>query len=295
MDVLLERDYDVRAVVRSTSRLRWLEGKPVERIAADFTRPVSFPPCDVFFHAAGVIRAGSYEEFLAGNRDAAVRAFEGVHARRFVLVSSLAVAGPGGGIDETTPCEPVSLYGKSKWEGEQEIWRRRDRMPVTVIRPPVVYGPRDSGLYELYRLVALGLRPDIGMSLSLVHVRDLAEGIVRSAETPAAANEVFFMANPGAHTAAELLDAVADGLGRRVVRFPVPARVIRFLGAVSEDVSEFLGRRAVFGRDKAVEMTQKEWSCASGKARKLLGWEAKIPLARGMEETVAWYRSEGLL
>ena len=70
--------------------------------------------------------------------------------------------GPGRGVDETTPCVPISMYGKSKWEGEQAVWGRRGRTPVTVIRPPVVYGTRDTGLVDLYRALAKGFRPEIG-------------------------------------------------------------------------------------------------------------------------------------
>jgi len=297
VDCLLERDYSVRVVVRRTSDLRWLEGRPVDRLEADLSAPVSFPPCDVFFHVAGVIRARSWGEFLAGNRDAACRAIEGARAERFVHVSSLAAAGPGEGVDESAPCRPISLYGKSKWEGEREVWRRRGRIPVTVIRPPVVYGPRDFGLYDMFRTVRWGLRPEIGagMVLSLVHVRDLVQGMVRAAECPAAANEIFFLANPRPLAMPEVLDAMGRALGRRTLRVRIPDRVVRFLGAVVEDGGRFLGRRPMFTRDKALDMTQRAWSCSAEKARRILGWEASVPLGRGMAETVEWYRNHGLL
>ena len=130
VDVLLEKGWRVSAVVRRTSNLRWLDGKPVERVD-DAAAPL--PACDVLFHVAGVIRADRYADYLEGNRDFAVRIFEAARAARFVHVSSLAVAGPGDRVDESTPCSPISLYGKSKWEGEGEIWKRRDRTPV--VRP----------------------------------------------------------------------------------------------------------------------------------------------------------------
>jgi nucleoside-diphosphate-sugar epimerase len=297
VDCLLERDYQVKILVRRTSNLRWLEGRPVDRVEADIGGPLSLPFCDVVFHVAGVIRAGSWEGFLEGNRDLSRRVFEGAHAARFVHVSSLAVAGPGEGLDETVPCAPISLYGKSKWEGEQEVWRRRDRIPVTVIRPPVVYGPRDMGILDLYRVVRWGLSPRIGkgMVLSIVHVRDLVEGIALAAESPAAANEVFYMGHSRSETMAGILESIARAMRRRPFRVPVPDRVVRFLGGVTEDAARFLGRSPMFGRDKAAEMTQRAWSCSSAKARRILGWEASIPLDRGMVETMEWYRAHGLL
>ena len=74
VDRLLEKGYRVAVTLRRTSRLRWLEGKPVEKLEVDFSGDVSLPPCDILFHVAGVIRSDTYDEYLSGNRDAARRA-----------------------------------------------------------------------------------------------------------------------------------------------------------------------------------------------------------------------------
>lgn len=296
-DRLLEKGYRVIVALRRTSRSRWLDGKPIERVEVDFTREAALPECDILFHVAGVIQANSYEEYLAGNRDAALRAIDGARASRFVLVSSLAVAGPGENVDESMSCGPISLYGKSKWEGEQEVWRRRGRIPVTVVRPPVVYGPRDFGLYDMYRTIAKGLRPEIGgrKVISLIHVGDLADGIIRAGEAPEGANQVFYVSNRETWAVSDLMELIQRAIGRAALRVPIPDRVVRFLGAVVEDGARLAGRRSMFGRDKALEMTQKAWSCSAEKARRLLGWEAKVPVERGMPETLEWYKAEGLL
>jgi nucleoside-diphosphate-sugar epimerase len=292
-DLLLEKGYRVLAAVRKTSRCRWIEGKPVERI--DVEAPL--PSCNVLFHVAGVIHADTRAEYARGNRDLAVRMIEGARADRFVHVSSLAVAGPGEKVDEETPCGPISLYGKSKWEGEREVWKRRDRIPVTVVRPPVVYGPRDFGLFDLYRMVARGFRPEIGgrKVISIIHVRDLVEGIVRAGEAPTGAGEIFYLANEAAVEVSEVLGFIQRALGKKALRVAIPDRVVRFLGAVVEDGSRLAGKRILFGRDKALEMTQKAWVCLPGKAAKVLGWRARIPLPAGLEKTVRWYQEERLL
>jgi dihydroflavonol-4-reductase len=294
VDVLLEKGWKVAALVRKSSNLRWIEGKPVERIDPDAS---PLPDCDVLFHVAGVIRADTYAEYLVGNRDLAVRIFQAARTRRYVHVSSLAAAGPGEAVDEATPCAPISLYGKSKREGEAAVWRLRERIPVTVIRPPVVYGPRDFGLFDLYKTVSKGLRPEIGgpKRISIVHVRDLVEGIVKAAESPAGANEVFYLANEETVEISEMMGLIQRSLGKRALRVGIPDRVVRFLGAVVEDAASLAGKRSMFGRDKALEMTQKSWCCSPAKAARLLGWRAGQPLERGMTEAVAWYRSQGLL
>jgi nucleoside-diphosphate-sugar epimerase len=296
VEALLARGYRVWVTVRRKSPPQWFQGRAVEKIEVDFSRDVSLPACDLFFHVAGLIRADSYRRYLATNRDVAVRAFEAARARRFLLVSSLAAAGPGS-VDEATPCRPISLYGKSKWEGEQEVWKRRDRVPVTIVRPPVVYGPRDMGLLDMYRAVAHGVRPEIGgrKLVSMVHARDLAEGIVRAAEAPEGAGEVFYLANREAWAMSGLLDLIERAIGRRAFRVPIPDRVVRLLGAVAEDASRAAGIRSMFCRDKALEMTQAAWVCSPEKARRLLGWEAKVPVPEGMAEALRWYREQGLL
>jgi nucleoside-diphosphate-sugar epimerase len=295
VDRLLDRGWKVTAAVRRGSALRWLDGRPVERLETDFARPL--PEADVVFHVAGVIRADSWDGYLEGNRDLALRVFEAARARRFLHVSTLAVAGPGVGIDETTPCAPISLYGRSKWEGERAVWSRRERTPVTVIRPPVVYGPRDSGLLDLYRTVARGVRPEIGgrKLISLVHVADLADGILRAAEAPEGANEVFFLANRETWEVSGLLDLIQAGVGRKALKVAVPDRVVRFLGALAEDGARWAGKRPLFGRDKALEMTQKAWACTPEKARRVLGWEARTPVPEGMAAALRWYRGQGLI
>jgi len=294
VDVLLEAGWRVAALVRKSSNLRWLEGKPVERVDPG---TVPLPDCDVLFHVAGTIRADTYAGYLAGNRDLAIRVFEAARARRFVHVSSLAAAGPGEEVDETTPCRPVSLYGRSKKEGEDEVWKRRDRIPVTVIRPPVVYGPRDFGLLDLYATVSRGLRPEIGgpKRISIVQVRDLAEGIVAAATCAAGANEIFFLANEARVEISGVLGVISGALGNKTLRVGIPDRVVRFLGAVIEDAASLVGKRSMFGRDKALEMTQKAWCCSPAKAGRLLGWRARRSLEQGMAEAVAWYRAQRLL
>ncbi|MBI2900937.1 MAG: NAD-dependent epimerase/dehydratase family protein [Planctomycetes bacterium] len=296
-DLLLDRGWRVFCTVRRTSKLRWLDGKPVERIDADLRLPLELPEVDVVFHVAGVVRGETVEDYRRGNWLASKHMIEAARCRRFVHVSSIAAVGPGC-VNEGSPCRPVSDYGRSKLEGEREVWKHRDRVPITILRPPVVYGARDEGLLEMYRALAGGLRPEVGRGkrISIVHVRDLVEGMLAAAEHEAAAGEIFCLANADTYGMAEMMEMILDAIGRRrALRLSIPDRVVRFLAGVAEDAGRFVGRVPMFNRDKAAEMTQPAWVCSAAKAERLLGWRARVPIREGLREMLEWYAREGLL
>jgi nucleoside-diphosphate-sugar epimerase len=143
----------------------------------------------------------------------------------------------------------------------------------------------------------MGLRPEIGgpKRISIVHARDLVEGILRAAEAPEGANEVFYLANEEVWTILDVLRLVERGLGVSPAKLHLPDRLVRVAGGLAETGAKLLGKRILFGRDKALEMTQPYWCCSPAKAGRLLGWRSRIPMEKGMSETLDWYRREGLL
>ena len=304
VEELLAAGWKVRCTVRSTSKLRWLTGKPVETVRADLLDAASLAGAadgaDVVFHIAGVLTGENYAEYRRGNVEATINLLgASAKAKRFVYVSSITACGPspdGEPLTEDRPCAPISLYGRSKREAEEAVWARRGEQGVTIVRPPVVYGPRDEGMLDLYKTLARGLRPRIGgpKYTSLIHVRDLAKGFVL-AGGEAGAGRTFFLSNRDAVSFAELADLILRALNKRAVPVPIPDRVVRFLGGLAEDVTRVTGGGGLFSRDKALEMTQKYWTCSPALAKKHLGWEATIHPEQGFKETLDWYRAERLL
>ena len=159
---LLADGHRVRCLVRRTANRRWLGDPRLELADGSITEPSSLPAAvagiDIIFHVAGLTAARSREEFFRGNHDGTKNMLEAAARAgkplRFVHVSSQAAAGPSPTatpIDESFPCRPITAYGESKRAAEEEVLKYADQFPITIVRPPAVYGPRDNGVYTFFR------------------------------------------------------------------------------------------------------------------------------------------------
>ena len=94
---------------------------------------------------------------------------------------------------------------------------RRPTIPVTIVRPPTVYGPRDRDVLEMFRWVRYGIHPVIGApdkTLSLVHVRDLVRGIAAATLHPLGAGKTYFVSNEQTYHGVQLA-ALPSTIGQR--------------------------------------------------------------------------------
>jgi 2-alkyl-3-oxoalkanoate reductase len=256
----------------------------------------------VVFHVAGAIAARSEAEFMAVNRDgtaAVARACARARTTRLVYVSSLAVTGPserGRPVDETAPPRPLTPYGRSKRAGEEAV--RDSGAAFTIVRPPVVYGPRDRQTLRLFRMARRGLTPILGdgaQELSLVHAGDLAEALVAASSSPAAAGRTYHAAHPEVVTQRALLEEIGRAVGGtpRFVRLPDGA--VRGALAIAGVIARLAGRATLLDPAKAAELLAPAWTCATTALQRDAGWRAEIPLARGLRETADWYAAAGWL
>jgi nucleoside-diphosphate-sugar epimerase len=261
---------------------------------------------EVVYHVAGLTAAASEREFLETNAEGTrrlVAAAGAAHPRpaRVVYVSTIAAVGPttrGSRLSETSACHPVTAYGRSKLAGEAVV--REAAVAWCIVRPGVVYGPRDRELLRMFRIAARGFAPVFGrgrQEVSLIHAADLAEAIVRAGTAPAAAGQTYHLAHPEPVTQAELVRAIGRAVrgGRAPFVVPVPAAlaapIVRLIGRAAAAS----GRRTVVSADKLAEFLAPSFATAVSKAERELGWRAGRDLAAGLAETAAWYRREGWL
>ncbi len=258
--------------------------------------------CDVVYHVAGRIAARSRAEFLGVNRDGAARiarAAASAGVGRLVLVSSLAVTGPsprGQAVDETCGPAPVTEYGRSKLAGEEAV--RATGVPLTVVRPPAVYGPRDHAFLRLFRAAARGLLPLPGdglQELTLVHARDLARALIAAATTATTRGRTYHAGHPVPISQQALARAVGRAVGRRVRTVALPGACVRPLLGIGGALARALGGAPLLDGDKANELLASGWVASSEALLRDTGWQARIPLDEGLAETALRYREAGWL
>ena len=305
-EFLLKKEYEVSVLARPSSKkdnLDFFTGYKI--VEGSLDDPVSLRQAvegqDFVFHAAGLIRAKSREDFLEVNHLGTKKLLEAVAAvnpklSRFVYISSMAAAGPpldGRPKKESDLCNPITPYGESKWEGEIETMKYKDQFPVTIIRPPAIYGPRDRGMFTYFKLASKGFYPLIGKGdsfVNIISVFDLVEGIIAAAEEPKAAGEVFFLAEKKIYSWREAGQIITFACGKAGRPLRIPTWILSAAAETNQFVSNLFGRPALISRWKALDLSQKLWTCDVSKAEKTFGYQTRYPLPDGAQVTYDWYK-----
>lgn len=313
VEVLLARGYRVRCMVRRSSDLSYIRHLPVEWAHADVRNADELrQACDgvqAVVHCAALTRALDEETIMRVNAGGAVqlaRACIELNGPlcRFVLVSSQAAVGPSDGpddvIDERRPARPVTWYGKSKLAAEQAltaISRESGRLPLTIVRPAAVMGPRDRDFLSYYRLIARRLDLQLGRQqriVSLVHVADVVGLLLRVLKDERATGETFFACSYHA-SYADLAEAVGTALDRRAIRITLPVSALAVMAPFASLQGRLTKRPVLLNGQRLIDLRQPYWLCSGDKARSELGFEAEYDLVRTVRETAHWYRQEGWL
>jgi len=309
---LAARGDRVRALVRAASQTHELARLGVELAPGDVGDPASLrravDGCEGVVHLAGAVKALSGAELFRANADGTRNVVEACARTgcRLVYVSSLAAAGPSTGgrpRREEDPPAPVSRYGESKLAGESAVRAAVGRVPASIVRPPVVYGPGDKELMpQLLRMARLGLVFRAGFAekrFSLVHVEDLCRGLAavldRGTRVEAEGGAgVYFLDDGIDRSWDEIALAACAATGRRARVVPLPEAVSSLAAAGASLVAALTRRPNILSFDKVREMRQAAWTCTSERARRELGYAPRFGLEDGMADAVAWFRARGM-
>lgn len=296
-----DQGWRVRALVRPGSNRPLPPG--VERVTASLVDAEVRRACEgasVLLHLAAVIKTRAPAEFTRSNIDGTREVAVAARALgiRLVHTSSLGATGPGNPANpprEEDPPNPINRYGESKRDSEQ-IVRNMDGLDWTILRPTLVYGPRDRLLLPVFRLARVGIFPSVRPSAvyNFVHIEDVARGFERAVVSDAASKETFFLGHPSHVTGADLLREIAANVGRRFRLLVIPRAVGRLAAEVGT-LAARLGIRVPLDRARWRELDAPGFVCRVDKASSRLGFTAAIDLADGLRTTADWYRREGWL
>jgi nucleoside-diphosphate-sugar epimerase len=305
-EALRRRGDEVTALARSASKAAALAPLGVRVVPGDLHDRAALQRAaesqDVVYHVAGVVAARSEADFMAANRDGThnlVEALGQTGTGRLVFVSSMAAAGPtikGRPLRGDEAPRPVTAYGRSKLAAEQAV--TASALPWTIVRPPMVYGPRDQEVLKVFRLARFGVAPVLGdgsQELSAVHGADLAEGLIAAGTAAAAAGRTYYACHPEVFTGADMARAVGRAMGKSPAVIRVPAMIGRGVLMLTEAAARLTGHTTILTADKANEFFQPAWTGDPTPLMRDTGWKAAHDLRSGLEETYRWYRTAGWL
>jgi dihydroflavonol-4-reductase len=303
---LLDEGYNVKALIRNPSTIPFNERLEIvlgdlgdkaalEKLVADV---------DTVFHIAAMYRSeGRYEEFLAVNFEGTrtlLEASRAANVRRFIYCSTIGVHGtvehtPA---DETAPYNPRDPYQETKLMAERHCRDAHGQgIEVAVIRPCGIYGPGDTRMLKMFRMIDQGMFFFVGdarPNFHPVYIDDLVQGFMLAMQVKEAAGEVFIIGGPRYLPLREYVATAARALGARPPTLTIPYTLMNMAAAGCEWLCKPFGispplhrRRLTFFKHNRAFSTEK--------ARRLLGYQPQMELDEGFRRTVAWYREQGLL
>ena len=302
VEYLIDHQYAVRCLVRHSSDLKWIDHLDIDLFYGDLTDGDSLKQAlagvDLVFHLGGKTKAIDKAAFTQANVEGTRKLLEILADSqkipdRFVYVSSQAAVGPsldGRPVTELDSPGPVTEYGRSKLEAERLVLEYQDRIPMSIVRPPSVFGPRDRDVYEIFKMANLRFFPKMGrvnQSASLIFVEDLVRGLVLIAESPATVGCTYHMVTEINYPWRLFAKEIADYLGKRLFEVTIPFFVFRTVLFTQQVFSRVTGRPSILNEDKLAEFQQPAWILDGEKARRELDFKGNWETKEAIRKTAA--------
>jgi nucleoside-diphosphate-sugar epimerase len=307
---LAQRDEDVRIFARKTSNLAHLQGVRLQVAYGSLEDAASlvtaFDGIEVVYHCAALSTDWArwerfYEANVVGVGNLLQAAKRVDRIRRLVHISTTDVYGyPEKPCDESYPITNIGLpYNRSKGLGEKAVrdCHRETGLPITIIRPVSLYGPRSKDIVAeiaaLLRKRQMVLINHGRSHAGLLYVENAVDGIIHAAASPNTVGKAYNLRDESCETWAQYVDALADGLRTQHPSMHLPAGLALGLARTLEALYSALQVRSrpLLTRH-AVYLLFRDQGYPIARAQHDFGFESKVSFAEGIEKTVAWLHSE---
>ncbi len=301
----------VRALTRPGSDTAFLDSLGVQKVPGDVTDRKSLTDAmkgvtTVYHAAAQVGDWGAWDRFVEvtiGGTTNMLDAAREAGVKRFLHISSISTYGHPNGegmvLDETAPLgvnlHKWSYYSRAKVEAEKLVWAAYGRgdVPVTVIKPSWLYGPRDrASMPRLIRAIRSGKAKLIGDGsnrLNLTYAGNEAEGCILAATADKAVGQIYNLSNDGEITQGQYFNRIAQCVGAKPITRKVPYAVAYNAAFMMELFGHvFQCKKPPLVTRYAVWLMGRKCFFSAEKARKELGWKPTVSYEQGIEMSVKW-------
>jgi len=308
---LIKRKQEVRILVRDEKKARDQFGTSVKIIQGDITdvekvREAIYSST-IVYHFAGRLYHPSvpdklyHQTHVEGTR-ILLAACEGQKLQRFVHCSTTGVLGETGPTPaaEDAPFAPTNPYERTKLEGEiLALQAHRTRsIPVTVVRPGLVYGPGDLHLLNFFTTIKKGpFPPLIAGGKALIHpvyIDDMTEATLLCADLPEAIGHSYNIAGEHPVSFRELATAIAHSMGKQLPPGSIPLWLANLASDIFVRLPAFKDENAPLTRSRVKFLTNSRIYSIE-RAKNELGYSPRVGLEEGMKLTAAWYQKHGYL
>jgi nucleoside-diphosphate-sugar epimerase len=310
VEVLINKGYYVICLVLPGEDMKWIKNLNVECLYGDITdKNLLYDHIEnisYIYHLAAVLSGYDFEEMCrinyGGTRNLIEVCLEkNIDLKRFVLVSSNAVVGPtkkNDNFTENEPCNPVTDYGKSKLMAEKFLKRIKKRIPFTIIRLPVVYGPRSfGGLFTCFKLINKGIQLDIGEAeTNLIFVKDAVNGIIKAVEHEKTINQTYFFGEERVYNLNEVNYIIKKVLSKNPLKIKIPMRLLYMIAIILEFAAKITGTPPILRRAAVTYyLKYRYWRYSTLKAKQEFGFKPEVPIELGLKITADWYKKHGFI
>ena len=291
-------------------RIKLLENLNIELIYGDLLEKESLKNTvkgiDIIYHLAAIARPVCipdkeyFEVNLEGTKNL-IYACLNEKIKKFIHISSISAIGPSKDnkpVNEQTQPNPIDTYGESKLATEQFIsnFLKEHKFPITIIRPPMIYGPGDFEMLRMFKAVQKRMFPLLKGGKSLMefcYVENLIQGIILAAKK-GKSGEIYHISDEKSYTVKEVLETIAKIENVKPPR-KVPILLVKTVGLSMEVLAKIFKFHPPFCRNTTDWLTTNYWISNTSKAKKELGYKPNINLEQGINRTINWYKTEGLL